>query len=1024
MAFGRYRHPAGIGLCIAALTSSCWNPLSELPQMGSQANASTQVPTHQELLLESVEWGRLVHIFDQEGQLVASDVVIRDSLQSDEVDYRLETDWLTQQQQLRILHPADHPDFRRALAHAVAGRQTVLLKGPLDQEAHTQIPRNAAIRLQFSLPLQPESVDELSIQIRDPRSGRPLAARRLVRNAEQESAEKRMGVVVLDPVGRADEPHSAMAYNPAGFPSSSQSLESNLEIRIPIRPDPALGYTRVLTDSTGTKQIQTRPQDLVDYTANGDPVLVRSARSGNSQDSHAGFLRDNDPPELLTQQEVQIFGVQAQGQERTLIYRIQSSGCRGISPKVGDLFEVGTGVLLVDQVIRSDRPTSYVVAGSLLQGNIPPGNYSGAPLTGTLTSKYSEEDAPLQLCWVKFDPEPVGGLPARGVRPFSSMTVYFSEAIAPDSVSAMRSMVLSSFQVDQNPLNPERQFDGRLESTGDYIDRLLGFNNDVSGQQTGSGRIKFGPIEPDIQFQRFTLTPLAGIADSHNEGQVMKVALALRNGLGGITDLSGNPLAIQGFVAGNVGQQETMSPASLQNWPKDRYFALRFSGLDEDGDGLSEYAGQMNFQSGTLKGRPLTRFSRLADSSNRYIGQRIALSQGLATPLQPAGSVLMSVWGYHHFGLGLLAPQTLNLDVEGMSWAPFGGQVFHDSFPEVSMALSHSNRFPDDSLSPVSGFPLYPNSGLRRQEEFDRNVLGYPSLTEEVVFDSAYDVDQADVFTAASGTPMLPWPEFSSTYTWRDTGISQELVGGSFGQGVPPGVTGQSAVYPEGEVPSVGSPLLARVRVEPRGTTFGVNGFQAQLMVGSSALPAFRVFSSGGRDAGGSWHLVHPDVPPCGVSPCGGYNSSTGQITRGDGPELYWSQVDFAVKVSRVYTHWFQLGGDLISAQGPILEVGEGGLPGEADIVVEFRGADDLQVAGCSAGVSILTDALTQFDVYGDANGCGSSSLNGVTDWTTDLQDLAGGNASFVQIRVSFFTDTALQFEPKLHSLGFTWATQ
>ncbi|MCH2112622.1 MAG: hypothetical protein MK213_07170, partial [Planctomycetes bacterium] len=362
-------------------------------------------------------------------------------------------------------------------------------------------------------------------------------------------------------------------------------------------------------------------------------------------------------------------------------------------------------------------------------------------------------------------------------------------------------------------------FSPSAETVGDFIDRQIGYQ--ASG--SGSARVKFGSIAAAADSRTFTLAPSSGFADSHEDGDDLRFCFALRAGNDGILDLAGNTLDVSNFVAGNHGQSELVTPGSFSPWPKDRYFALRFNSTDENGDGLSEYIGQYNFSTGQMRGRDLTHFSRVADTSNPYIAQRIAFSQGIMSPLTPAGAVLMTCWPYHLLGFGLLVQSELNVDVEGMSWAPFGGSVFDDIFSEYSIALSHAERTPDDAINTQSGYPKYQNSGLQRNKSFDENVTGWtatdPDFDEEIVSEGFYRISSGNIFDSASGTKMLPWMDFHTTYTWRDNAIPQYAsldvpgyLGGKSGGFLPPEATGQAAVWGPDEHRSIGMPLQARYR--------------------------------------------------------------------------------------------------------------------------------------------------------------------------------------------------------------------
>ena len=267
---------------------------------------------------------------------------------------------------------------------------------------------------------------------------------------------------------------------------------------------------------------------------------------------------------------------------------------------------------------------------------------------------------------------------------------------------------------------------------------------------------------------------------------------------------------------------------------------------------------------------------------------------------------------------------------------------------------------------------------------------------------------------------MYPWPDFDSTYTWRDTDIPPTITGAANGAGVPPRVTGQPAVYGVGQAPSIALPLLQRYRCYPLGEEFGLNGFQIQIMVGSSAKPAFRVFSAGGQDSGGNWHQVIPDVPPAGTKPTGGYNTTTGETTKQFGPELYWGQVDFVTRISRVYTHWFEFGGTLSSISPVTIEPDPLEQAAGTEILVEFRATDtvtEVTTGACQDAGTPLTDA-TVFDGYSNYVGsCGS--VSSPTDWSADLSSFYG--KPYFQIRFTFVQNITQNLEAEMDAFGFAW---
>lgn len=1007
------------------------------------------------LVLENVEWGRLVDVMDKNGVQVEQDILIREGLQADLRDYSLALNPLTQSEILTIKRDADDPEFASLLASAQTGRAAIITKGLDGAPPFSLVARNGAIRLQFSELIDPDSVSRATIQIAvgDPPIG-SLEVRYIVDNTVIGADGQPKGVVILDPtISRFDEAELGIPQNGVGFPESFDSVSPSVDIRIPTVIDPIEGQFKVLTNLNGNHALEPTDSDPIEYTQlGGHPVVVRAFRTGNASDPYNGFMIDNSRPELVGEFVASITSVSESAIDSNLLtfhYSLDAVFCRDIAPKVGDVFEVASALMLVSRVEDFANPNDYIVSGAELggSGSIQIGDYSTNPLSGKLTTSYSSADNQLQLCFVRFDPEPEFGLPARGIEPQTTITLRFNEPIDVSTVKSLETMVCMSFLVDppfadNNSTGEEqdawaaRQFGNPSgETVGEYIDRQIGYQ--LSG--SGSGRLKFGTIISSADAREFSLAPSSGLSDSHQDGGAMRLALAVRNGADGILDLAGNMLKLTDFVAGNHGQDELITPGSTLPWPENRYFSLRFNSTDENGDGLAEYVGQFDFsEPGLMAGRDVIRYSRSADLSNAYVAQRIAFSQGVMTPLTPAGAVLHACWPYHLLGFGLFTVSELNIDVEGMNWAPFGGSVFDDTFNRYSLALAHSERTPDDLIDVQSGYPAYKNSGLQRNKDFDENVLGWTPLDTEfdemLVADKSYHISANNIYQTLSGTKMLPWMDFDTTYTWRDNAIPQYatldgagFLGGKSGGFLNPEVTGLEKVWGPDEHRSIGVPLLTRFRCYPKGEEFGANGFQVQIMVGSSALPAFRVFSAGGRDAAGTWHQVIPDdAGSGGTYPNGSYNSSSGASTKSYGPEVYWHEIDFVVRISRVYTHWFAFGGVPTEISAITMEPLPTQQPAGSEIIIDFRGSADVNVTNCPPN-SILVDA-NALDLYGDLrpvpDGCGA--LATPSGWSPDVYHLldhpSGQDFAFFQLRLSFVSNIEMDLRPILDGLGFAWS--
>jgi hypothetical protein len=1019
------------------------------PTFDDSSSAGSSSFGNTPLKLQDSKWGRLVDVFDLDGNIYEIDVVIREDVVADGADYSFALNPISQKEILTITHSQNVPGsnaFDDAYQAAIAGLPTLRELGTSSAGPFVKVPRNAAIRLEFSEHVAPETVNRQTVRLLAGSSADGfdnLEVKYIVKD-EFDSSGNPVGVIILDPtVSELDSANSSsgLTVNGIGLPESVDSVTPNLKIYIPSVVNIFANQTMVLMNKSNTYNFSLylnsaqdtiiEPHEFIGF----DPVAIRAIRSGNSNDLFNGFLEDIIAPKLISAQAVTMSSVVSLGAtQRILTYSNDALACRGVSPKVGDVFEIdvsgqpANSFVQITAVVDSSDSAAYEVRGALISGVL---NASVTNLEAVLTTSYVSEDSDYQLCFLSFTPAPQT-LPATGVDPNATVSVTFSEAMDVKTVRSLDSMVLATANMAAAPGDFDAEWALSSESVSDYIDRLPGFG--VGG---GSGRIIFGPIQPSGDARTFTLAPLAGITDAFGEGATAQLSVAVRDGSTGILDLAGNPVGFSGFVAGHSSQNIVTQPFTVSGIAADiKYFALRGNGFDEDNDQNPEYAGQLGAYAGdgVLRGRAVDRFSRQADKTNTYVGQRIAFTAGIATPLVPAGAVLHTVYGYHHLGFGLSNNQEYNLDVEGMSWSPFQGIVFDTTFERYSIALAHSARLPDDWINPASGYPEYENSGLKRlsSNPFDDNIYGfgqdpieYADLDEEIVFDvPQYSISQSNVFAAGGGVAMYPWPDFSDTFTYRDTSFplpnGSTLLGGNInggtsgGWGCPPRVVNEDLTYQKGYIPTIGLPLLMRFRCYVVGAEFPYNGSQVQIMVGSSSIPAFRVFSWGGL-SGSTWEFVVPDLDGAGTAP----TSRNG--VKAFGPELYWGQVDFVTKVSRVYTHWFNAGGAIDWFSALTLEpTPVQSAPGTA-VEVQFRATPSINITNCTLQTTPLEDASNSFDAYGEYDGCAQIAVP--TEWESDPSALTSFNYPFFQLRFTFIANTQLELEAEMDAFGFAYTT-
>ena len=1030
-------------LLLAALllaTGSCFGP--------KNANAGGAGAG---FFLESVEWGRLVDVLDEDGLLVDTDVLIHHELEGDGLSYELRLNPVTEKESLVILQKQGTAGFTALFDAARASLKTVKPKALGDAPPYTLVARNAAVRLGFSVEVDPASVDFTTVQVL---TGDPpvqtFTGRYVVKN------EGGRGYVIFDPtVSAFQAAQGAIPQNAVGFPEAFDQLNANLRFRVPTTPDPLFGQPRVLTSLDGKHKptIQDRDTEPFESIEGGREVLVRVARTGNENDPYSGFMLDNDRPSLLgvldaTIDDVQPVTADPSDTRRDLTYSIDEANCRAMTPKVGDVFEIGeTSVAVVTDVVSSGDPGAYVVRALFETGGLPTG---GTGIGARYTTRYAASDYDLQVCFLEFQPTP-GQFPSIFIDAYSTVTVRFDEPINTKTMASMRTFVISSVEQNNPPVGAKeietawfRQVDSQ-ETVGEYIDRQRGYDLRVNTAGTlvadseYAGRVLFGSIESTDGDRAFTLAPTAGWAEINDNG-FLRFTVALRDGAGGIEDLAGNGVDFTNFVAGNDDQPGFIVPRDINGGQSGGaaavahagYFSLLGKSLDEDGDGLAEWGGQAYPRPGAIGGRVPSRFSRSADQTNQFIGAR-ANGTPVTEPLNPAGAVVQNVYRPQDVGFSFDDPTEYNMGIEGMSWSPANGVVLDETFNDLSLSLSHATNLPDEAFNPATGLPSWPQSGLLTTA-FDDNIHGFNAsggaIDEQQVFRAAYAARSVDIFTAG-GTPFLPWPTFQSIYNWRDSGISQDYVGGANGSVGAPNqqylqVLGLPApTWGPEEVPSVGLPLLCRYRTYPQSNSLGLNAFQTTQMLGGSALPNFRVYSAGGQNGSGIWFQVRPDNPAAGgTQPTGGFVAGGGQTpTQGD-TLIYWAQLDFVVRVSRAYTHWFDMGRILQPGEslGVVLEPDNADQPATTSIVVEFRGSVQVDHQGDPLlNPSPLLTSGSPFDAYGDHLGTGFGSVSTPGAWTQSFADLEGNNYKFFQMRATFIGNATLGVEPVLDAVGVAW---
>ncbi len=721
-----------------------------------------------------------------------------------------------------------------------------------------------------------------------------------------------------------------------------------------------------------------------------------------------GFLLDEEPPVLIGSITVQLQdddpndglpGVEPLGDGRFRIRQVQFQplAC-AVTLKLGaDVLEQSgvrmiveeaqqDGALVSDLVVRVVSPVDGIVT------------LGGAQL---LTAFDPLNDAP--ECFVRFSPN-ASQPPNSGVSKDAHIFVRFSEPMDPANLAPFDTMT-----VTRKPL------DDPSFTNFDYV---------------------VGRAVPSADLREFAFVPVLPM--DRSQGLPAGVYhFALAGGNEGPTDLAGNHLELGTFeISFGLDASEPVS--------SNGGVVLRFSSPNEiifnqqDADEAFPEVrnGQLLYDLAkeVIRPRPVSRISAAADRDKPVPSIMTPFPPGVQTPLSPLGSKLQTLWRYVDVGFSLTDETNINIDIEGLAWAPVGGALVSDSYDEFSIRLAHSFKLPDELLDQNSGFPLYPQSGLIKT--YAQNYLDPQNDPGTIVHprERGYTVTPADVFVAESGTFMVHFPlnqdippsEFRY-YTWRDT--AKLAKGGPNSSGAVQAIElfaltgnpqGSGNPYPPGQVPTIGLPLLMEFRCYPDDTALGLNAFDISLAVNSSARPNFRAFSTGGYDTNNNPVIKDPDLED---EADGGFNPGSnppGATTPGVDNSFYIGQMDLVTRVSRVHTIWFDTTFPSPTYAVPVVEPAPADQPAGTQVILAFRGATQMSITG-SGDDSILTNAR-QLDVYGDPlAGAGTPTyLNADATWRDTIQAING--ARYFQTRITFISNTVTNLTPEMSTLAFAYS--
>ncbi len=987
-------------------------------------------------------WGRLVDVYDVDehgrrgARPILRDVVVREDVQSDGVDYSLEVNPATQAARLVVLRPSripaagEAPETRApdfvALLEAAQRDLAPIVPKPDDGTGTAPfsfVPRNACVVLRFSDCLRDDAgaAHELRETVKlfeGYRPSRPFAARILFdpnHGGVVDGAFHSTRVLVDLTVSEAEALAGAGVVNPSGLPASLPAREDpNVSIRLPTRVVEAAGQFALLRGLSGATlsekgngPVAASPAAALFGVASEERQVVRAFRAGNGGDLNSGFLLDLEPPEVIGSWSLAVANVRPDPDGELgfgfLVDVRFASVCADVL-SAGDTLAVGGTFLEVVEDTRA--PESGAVVDVRVRA------LSAAPLSVSSLFGNGVRFAPFDAaspvpvgCWVSFSPLP-DVVPTRGVSTTARVAVRFSEPM-----------------------------DSRSASPFDTFYLVRG---ESRGTLPRSNNIVVGSIAASRDARSFAYTPLLPL--QHTAGLAEFYHLRIE----GLTDLAGNALrdALPPIDFELNASAPTESNASV---------VLRFSSLDEIAPvdpivGVSDdIRGQVFFDNerGVIRPRAVSFASYGANASHPVPSVMIPFRLGVQTPLTPFGSRLMTLWRYCDFGWNPADESKFDLDVYGLSWAPVGGGVLNDYFERFEVLLSHSRFLPDEALNPVTPFVMHPTSGLRgAPTPFAENIIADDASPQTVVHERSlgYRIRPTDVFLGEGGIPLVPYPVNRTpgvpwtTFTWRDTASS--IVDGRGGAGVPLDIesgppvgvlpaNGLGSMWPPGGVPSVGLPLLMEFRCYPSDTGIGLNPLDVSLALNSSAHPSFRVFSSGGVNANGQIVRRNPDaelVPRGGFNPRSKPNAGVA-TTLTDDNTFYIGQIDVVTRVSRAHTVWIDTERSAPVYRTPVLSPSNDEQPGSSRVVLDFRGASALPGRAATAGV----DART-LNAYGNAIDTRETPPRELSlpyvpsgaEWRSAIAEI--DSARYFQMRLTFLNDIDEGLEAELSSLGIAFS--
>jgi hypothetical protein len=985
--------------------------------------------------LLSVFWGRLVDVQDVTGTPVARDLVIGSSLGSSSA-YIFTPNPITERTTVTVRYPLGSAEFDEAF-RALSDEANLVLVSDAGLNPVLTIPfvpRNGALLLQFNDLLDPQTINGLTVRVT---SGYPPITPYLARVVPDpnhgdladfdglEGLEYYPTRIVLDStVSGAESQGTNLPVNSLGFPPSLTLGQSNLQIRIPTRPDAEFNQSvvlqnltahRVSTSGSGTYDADSPTRDIARSLRSGGP-------SDLTDDANNGFLPDQDSPSVLGTQPVVLSTLIEAVPDEPGLFRTSldyafapcASGLRQ-----GDVLSQNVGGCVVFGVIACppgltclpDEVVTGGVIGSTVSDvyfrYVPSGDAACATAVfqggaiGQVGIRYASKiHNGREACFVSFSS--IGLPPSTSVSPDATISVRFTEPMDPASLRAFDTFFLTKVAMDPT-----------------YSDYIVGR---VSGS-------------PDLR--TFTFRP--NLPLRHTTGSQESYFLNMRQPQGdqdGVRDLAGNGLAE------SIGGIEFRLDPSAQT-QRTNGFVFRFDSQDmiqapPEHLNNPEFRGQFLIDglAEIVRPRPVSRIQAAADRTQAVPSVMAPFPQGVQTPISRYGSKLQTIWRYCDVGFGLTDEQFYNVDIEHLYLAPAGGQVIADNIPRFEIGLSHCKFLPDESLDP-NLLPLYPNSGVLNTYADNRlDNTNDPAVTVHPGTGGlqGFVIQPVNATITSTGTIVLPMPlnfgimPSAFTYwTWRDT-AKLTRAGGTGGPGAELRIvnltTGTGTIgqpYGPNNVPTVGLPILLEFRCYPDDGIVGQNAWDISLATASSARPNFRAFSTGGFNTSGIAVTKNPDLENVAT---GGFNPTStptpGATTLPVDNSFYLGAMDLVVRVNRMHSIWFDTTSSGVRYQEPVIEPPASEQPSGTQVEVAFRGASTVTNAGIKSNADNI-------DAYGQATTTpGPTFFNNDSNWKSTMAAISSPDgvqqgARLFQVRVTFVSNAATNLSPVMSALAFAW---